>query len=439
MNTSEDKDISYLLSLQAVRDRSRLVLKAAEEGALNNFEYHAERLPDVAGFVLKVIDKAHQERQRDFGPDRFAEIPPHGRWQHFDVGGVDRITPLLKKWESEGCDSKERTRRLIDLFFVSVLLDAGAGDVWTFKEPTTDKTYGRSEGIAVASLYMFTAGVFSTVEGPKECVDGAGLTGLQEDVFNRYFQISSENPMVGVSSRVKLLNNVGSSLLSLPRIFGPTGRPGNLVDYLIQSSKEPQVLDYEIFWSALQAVLIPSWPKDRTHVRGQPIGDAWPLKVLADRNQGDKEIGGIQPFHKLTQWLGYSLTVPFVRVLGFRVVNGDLGTGLPEYRNGGLFVDLGVLQLKPETLEQGRKASGQDLPSYSATGDVIVEWRAMTVALLDELYKLISAHFADMGVQFSMAQMLEAGTWKGGRELAAKHRPETKSSPILMDGDGTLF
>ena len=55
---------------------------------------------------------------------------------------------------------------------MSVLLDAGAGDVWTFQEPATGKAYGRSEGIAVASLYMFTAGVFSTVEGPKECVDG---------------------------------------------------------------------------------------------------------------------------------------------------------------------------------------------------------------------------------------------------------------------------
>lgn len=55
MNTNEDKDISYLLSLQAVRDRSRLVLKAAQEGALNNFEYHSKRLPEVAGFVLGVI------------------------------------------------------------------------------------------------------------------------------------------------------------------------------------------------------------------------------------------------------------------------------------------------------------------------------------------------------------------------------------------------
>lgn len=211
---------------------------------------------------------------------------------------------------------------------------------------------------------------------------------------------------------------------------------------MTQSSKDAGVLDYEVLWSALQSVLIPSWPKDRTHVRGKPIGDAWPLKVLAARNQKegvDGTSGGIQPFHKLTQWLSYSLTVPLVRILGFQVRNAELGTGLPEYRNGGLFVDLGVLQLKPGVLEEGRKASGQDLPMYPATGDTIVEWRAMTVALLDELYKLVSAHFAEKGVAFSMAQMLEAGTWKGGRELAAKHRPATRSSPILMDGDGTLF
>lgn len=210
----------------------------------------------------------------------------------------------------------------------------------------------------------------------------------------------------------------------------------------MKSAKEPGTLDYELLWSTLQSILIPSWPKNRTQIRGQPIGDAWPLRVLveaAGTDVKDAETVAIQPFHKLTQWLGYSLTVPFVRILGLKAVNDDLGTGLPEYRNGGLFSDLEVLTLKPEVLEEGRKASGQELPMYPATGDVIVEWRAMTVALLDELFKIVSQEFAKQGVTLSMAQMLEAGTWKGGRELAAKFRPETKSSPILMDGDGTLF
>lgn len=151
------------------------------------------------------------------------------------------------------------------------------------------------------------------------------------------------------------------------------------------------------------------------------------------------DTAGIQPFHKLTQWLGYSLTVPFVRILGREWSNTELGTGLPEYRNGGLFVDMKVLTLKKPTLEAGQAASGQDLPLLDATSDAIVEWRALTVALLDRLHGLISERFAEKGVTITMAQMLEAGSWKSGREIAAQLRPSTKSSPILIDGDGTIF
>jgi hypothetical protein len=100
---------------------------------------------------------------------------------------------------------------------------------------------------------------------------------------------------------------------------------------------------------------------------------------------------------------------------------------------------LGVLKLKPEALREGRKLSGQELPMFNATSDTIVEWRAMTVALLDELHKLVALEFEKSGSALNMAQMLEAGTWKGGREIASKLRPATKSSPILIDGDGTLF
>lgn len=79
----------------------------------------------------------------------------------------------MKRWSSEdGVDQTEITRRLVDLFFVSVLLDAGAGDVWRFKEPETGQVIVRSEGIAVASLHMFTAGSFSSDSSLKEKVDG---------------------------------------------------------------------------------------------------------------------------------------------------------------------------------------------------------------------------------------------------------------------------
>ena len=208
------------------------------------------------------------------------------------------------------------------------------------------------------------------------------------------------------------------------------------------ANKKGENLDYETLWSVLQKTLLPAWPKNRTRVSGVPIGDAWPLKVLeklSSGQQSDNDTLKIQPFHKLTQWLAYSLSVPFIRILQLKWDNIDQGTGLPEYRNGGLFVDLGVLKLKDEVLKQGLDNSGEKVPSFDATSDIIVEWRAMTVALLDSLHGLISDHFAQQGVRLSMTQMLEAGAWKGGRELAAKYRPETRSSPIVIEGDGTLF
>lgn len=174
-------------------------------------------------------------------------------------------------------------------------------------------------------------------------------------------------------------------------------------------------------------------------MNGQPIGDAWQLstlKTVATSKDAD-DTTSIQPFHKLTQWLAYSLMVPFQRILNLQWVNTDALTALPEYRNGGLFVDLGVLVLKKEALDRGLSASSHSLPMFKAGDDVVVEWRAMTLVLVDKLYSLVLERMA--GVHLSMAQLLEAGTWKSGREIAAKKRPETKSSPIIIESDGTVF
>ena len=205
---------------------------------------------------------------------------------------------------------------------------------------------------------------------------------------------------------------------------------------MIQTANGSTDLELNTFWELLQTVLIPIWPKDRTMVEGQPIGDAWPLSTLQKRADPDDATASIQPFHKLSQWLTYSLLVPFDRVLGMKWVHTENLTALAEYRNGGLFVDMGVLLLKQEALKRGLEASEQELPIFDADDDVIVEWRALTVALLDVLYEAVLDR---IGVHLTIAQMLEAGSWKSGREIAAKLRPATKSSPILIRSDGTLF
>lgn len=97
----------------------------------------------------------------------FSNIPPHGRWQHFNAGGVPRLDSLIEQWKNDKVDEVEIARRVIDIIVVSVLLDAGAGDHWTFTEENGVKI-GRSEGLAVASLSAFDSDIFG-----ESCVDGS--------------------------------------------------------------------------------------------------------------------------------------------------------------------------------------------------------------------------------------------------------------------------
>lgn len=210
---------------------------------------------------------------------------------------------------------------------------------------------------------------------------------------------------------------------------------------LSSAGESSSTFDLLELWNVLQTLLIPIWPKGRTAISGHPIGDAWPLSTLhfqaTDLHENQSNLYYIQPFHKLTQWLTYSLVVPFQRTLGLHWINVESLTALAGYRNGGLFVDLGVLSLKQEALDRGLKASRGELPLFEVGDDVIVEWRAMTVVLIDRLYRLLLASMD--GVHLTLAQVLEAGTWKSGREIAARRRPKTKSSPILIKSDGTVF
>lgn len=153
----------------------------------------------------------------------------------------------MKEWKEAGCNKMEVSRRLIDLFFVSVLLDAGAGDHWRYREPGTDSVYERSEGIAVASLHMFQSLAFTVSENRSaplvdgetlplrpvladtKSVIGKGLSGVATKVVADGFQVTDDNPMLGVSSRAALLSSLGESLLAHSDVFGVEGRPGNLV------------------------------------------------------------------------------------------------------------------------------------------------------------------------------------------------------------------
>jgi len=143
------------------------------------------------------------------------------------------------------------------------------------------------------------------------------------------------------------------------------------------------------------------------------------------------------PFHKLTGWLTYSLIEPIEKVLGWKFEGLEDMTGLPEYRNGGLLVDTGVLSLKPGTIATSFfPDAASPIPQLPPSHPAIIEWRAMTVIELDRIADLIRKK---TGHNLTLAQVLESATWKGGRELAKQKRPATSGPPIEILSDGTVF
>lgn len=133
----------------------------------------------------------------------------------------------MATWHSS-VNGQERCRRLIDLFLVSVLLDAGAGTKWSYKSKESGKIYRRSEGLAVASLEMFKTGIFSSDPDEPCQVDAGGLRKLTPQHLARGLQVSEQNPIDGLSGRTSLLLRLSDALMNQD-IFGSNGRPGNML------------------------------------------------------------------------------------------------------------------------------------------------------------------------------------------------------------------
>ena len=116
------------------------------------------------------------------------------------------------------------------------------------------------------------------------------------------------------------------------------------------------------------------------------------------------------PLHKLSQWLAYSLIEP-LQWAGISVTDIDGLTGLAEYRNGGLFVDTGVLALR-DPADAARQ--------HDVASTLVVEWRALTVALLDRLADALRRRLNMDATSLPLAKVLEGGTWAAGREHRAR-------------------
>jgi hypothetical protein len=400
LNLSEQQ-IDYLLTPLAIRERAAAIFASCEKGQ-THFAYVRERLKPTVDYVLQVIRKNYPDMQ----------IPFHSRWGHFRAGGRDRVAELDRKLAS--FDVREIARSKLDLVVASVLLDAGAGERWSYNED--GKTYTRSEGLGVASYRMFLAGAMSG-DGKSLRADSAGLKKITSAILREHFQVGEKNPLVGVDGRVALLTGLAGAVEN--QKFFPGARPGGILDLLAE--KYDKTIPAPAILQAVLHGFGSIWP-GRLHVRGINLGDVWKYAPLGEG------FHALVPIHKLSQWMTYSLIQP-IQEAGFEVTDVEKLTGLAEYRNGGLLIDSGVLSLRDPADSQ---------KSWPPDSALIVEWRALTVHLLDLIGAEVQKALGKRPSEFPLAKVLEGGTWWAGRFLAREKRPDG-TPPLNIQSDGTVF
>jgi hypothetical protein len=368
-----------LLTASAVRRAATAMFELAERSELPQWALDMSRMDAAADLTAQTVRANY--------PD--LKVPFHARWRHFHAGGRDLWAEADKP-----SDAVALGRAAFDLVIPSVLLDAGAGPGWRYRD-VTGAELSRSEGLGVASLRMWQSGALDD------------LSAVTAQSVADAFQVCDDNPLVGVEGRAALLRRLGQAV----------GKPSRLFDGMAARATRG-VLPAPAILEVLLAELGPIWP-GRLSLGGVPLGDCWAHPV---------EGHGLVPLHKLSQWMSYSLIEP-LQWAGIEVVDIDGLTGLAEYRNGGLFVDTGVLRLRNPDDER---------IAHPVDGAVVVGWRALTVALLDRIAPMVRERLGVSAQDFPLARVLEGGTWAAGRAIARELRADG-GPPIQVVSDGTVF
>jgi hypothetical protein len=401
-----------LLRAGAVRHSAQRMLTLALDEDLEDWTVDLDRLTPTADLVARVVRERYPR----------LDVPVHSRWRHFVFGGRNLWDEIRAGANWQGADVAARSA--FDLVITSVLLDAGAGPEWRYQDRTTGVVGARSEGLALASLRWFERGELSDHPSDPYRVDAAALRRVDGQAIQGAFQAGEANRLLGLAGRAALLNRLGAVMESRPDLFAisDSPRPGGLFDALNSRALNRRLPAATILETLLEA-LGPIW-EARPALRGVPLGDCWPHPALGGARAED----GYVPLHKLSQWLTYSLIEPLENA-GISVSDVPELTGLAEYRNGGLLVDMGVLTpLEPTALTK----------TYGVADPFVVGWRALTVALLDRLAPLVAAELGLTPQVFPLACVLEGGTWAAGRLIARKMRA-AGGPPFHVVSDGTVF
>lgn len=411
--------VRHLRLPSTVRERCANIANAVAAGRSSALTLDRSRMAELARRVSRLIQERHP------GP----VVPPHSCWRYLDAGGVDRPARLAQRLA--GLDPAAAARVRVELAVVCVLLDGPAGPEWQYRDAATGRGLGRAEGLAAATFDAFMAGRFSSDTAQPLRVDAPALLRLDAAALGEALQARDGNPLVGLEGRLRLLHRLATVMQRRRDVFGEPARPGALFDLLGHvllrgPDGRPQKLPVHRLRAAVMLRTLlkafgPIWPGG-SPLGGKSLGDVWAHPLAG----GSGASAGHVPFHTYSQWLALSLVEPLA-VGGIEIDALDELTGLAGLRHGGLFLDAGVIVPR-----EGGFAQAPHMPGDGA----IVEWRALSLVLLDDLLRAVRAELRRP--ELGMSGLLEGGVVAAGRGLAAERRPGGPP-PLRVSGFGTIL
>lgn len=383
-----DNGLLDIFKAETVRGNANEFLSRAVRGDLQFVEVASDKLKQALIDVLETTKQTYPEFQ----------IPPYGVWRLFEAGNVDRWSALASAREFQTAD--ELLASAADLAILTVYMDVSTPSDWSYKDTMAGTVVIGRQATALAAINMFAAGSFSSDPVDPFRVDADALIRLDIDELASGLQWNSEENATLLRNLQRHLKRFGEALALRADLFGEgeTTRPGNL---LVKLGNEGWgSVDATVILDRLLQSLAPLW--EGGSVKGDvSFGDSF------DYGANSGPDGSLTvPFHSTAQEMVYSLVEPLAWA-GFEVDELEALSAPSDAVHTALFVQSGVLVFKNEE---------RDLPSEQAINRMI-EIRAVTVALTDQLADLLRKELKVEAGQLPLSCVLEGGTSRAGKAI----------------------
>ena len=190
-----------------------------------------------------------------------------------------------------------------------------------------------------------------------------------------------------------------------------------------------------------EAVPAPHTSQPKSPVLHPPSGGEYSLQ--GERRVATIILADVKGSTDLLELLGTEAWVEIMNRV-FQTLEAEIyrfGGKVDQFRGDGLVAFFGTVSAHEDDPERAILAGLKDIDPQrrcEVDSELVVEWRALTVALMDRLLPLVREKL-ELDASFTLPHMLQGGTWSAGRQIACALRPPDGPPPLLVAADGTVF